>query len=78
MFEFFVGRLPRALAGEMAFEHHAPICAGDELKGECLLVAVDRKQGRRPMDVLRVETRIRNQFGDLVLVLTNSTLQWLA
>jgi acyl dehydratase len=68
----------RALAGEMAFEHHVPICAGDELKGECVLVAVERKQGRRPMDVLRVETRIRNQFGDLVLVLTDSTLQWQA
>ena len=66
----------RALAGELRFEHFAPICAGDELSGRTVLIDLQEKQGKRPMEVYTLETRFANQFGEAVLALNETLLQW--
>ncbi len=65
----------RALAGEMAWTHKGVVCAGDELSGYSELVEASVKGGSRPMDMLVIETRLTNQFGEVVLIVRESTLE---
>lgn len=65
----------RALAGELGFEHHGVICAGDELGGRSVLVELREKAGKRPMHAYTLETRFTNQLGELVLVCHEILLQ---
>jgi acyl dehydratase len=67
----------RALAGEMQFEHHGVVCAGDELSGETVLVERAPKQGKRPMEKFVLQTTFFNQDKQKVLVLTETILQWI-
>lgn len=65
----------RALMGDMRFEHFAPICAGDELSGRTVLVDLQDKQGKRPMEAFSLETRFENQLGETVLVVNETIMQ---
>lgn len=67
----------RALAGEMRFELFAPICGGDELSGQTVLVDLREKAGKRPMHAYALETRFTNQAGETVLVINETIMQWL-
>jgi hypothetical protein len=66
----------KALAGEMSFDIRGPICAGDTLTGRCELVEIAKKGGPRPFTLLKCETSLRNQFGDTVLVVNDTTLEF--
>jgi len=65
----------RSLAGGMAFETLQPICAGDTLTGRCVLKGARHKDGKRPMTILRFETRFTNQLEEPVLVVSDTTLE---
>ncbi len=65
----------RALAGEMEWLHRGVVCAGDELSGHSELVEASVKGGTRPMDLLVVETQLKNQFGETVLIVRETTLE---
>ena len=65
----------KSLLGELRWEHRGVVCAGDELRGQSILVEVSEKTGARPMDVLVVETRLDNQFGETVLIVTETHLE---
>ena len=66
----------KALAGEWTWEHRDVVCAGDELHGQSVLVEVSEKQGRRPMNVLVIETQYLNQEEAVVAVVTDMTLEF--
>lgn len=66
----------KALAGEWSWEYHAPVCAGDELHGRSVLVELGEKQGRRPMDVLVIETRYLNDRNENVVTVRDVTLEF--
>jgi acyl dehydratase len=66
----------KALAGGMSFDVRAPICAGDTLSGQCKLVGIQEKQGPKPFTLLTCETRLENQAGDTVLVVSDTTLEF--
>ena len=65
----------RALAGEMEWIHKGVVCAGDELSGNSELVEASVKGGSRPMDMLVIETKLKNQLGETVLIVRESTLE---
>lgn len=65
----------RALAGEMEWIHKAIVCAGDVLSGHSELVEASVKGGSRPMDMLVIETQLKNQLGETVLIVRESTLE---
>ncbi len=60
--------LLRLLHGEQNYVYHAPVIAGDTLTGAPAIAALVRKEGRRgPFQVLTLETRWRNQRGELAI-----------
>jgi len=60
--------LLRLLHGEQGYVYHAPVFAGDTLAGAPVIAALARKEGRRgPFQVLTLETRWRNQRGQLAI-----------
>ena len=65
----------KSLLGELRWEHRGIVCAGDELSGCSTLVDVSKKSGRRTMDVLVIETRLVNQFGDTVVVVAETHIE---
>jgi acyl dehydratase len=65
----------RALAGEMEWIHKAVVCAGDVLSGHSELIETSIKGGNRPMDILVIETTLKNQMGEIVLIVRESTLE---
>ena len=75
-FEVYKINEHKALAGEWAWDHRGVVCAGDELHGQSVLVGVSEKQGRRPMNVLVIETKYLNQKEEVVAVLTDVTLEF--
>jgi acyl dehydratase len=66
----------KALAGGMSFDVRAPICAGDTLSGKCELVAIEEKKGPKPFTLLTCETKLENQAGETVLVVSDTTLEF--
>jgi acyl dehydratase len=65
----------KTLLGELKWEHHGVVCAGDELQGKCTLISVSEKKGQRPMEVLVFETRLTNQMGKNVLTIFETHLE---
>jgi acyl dehydratase len=66
----------RALAGEWSWEQHAIVCAGDELHGASVLVELGEKHGKRPMEVLVIETRYLNERDENVVTFRDVTLEF--
>ncbi len=66
----------KALAGEWSWQHHELVCAGDELHGRSLLVELGEKQGKRPMDVLVIETKYLNERNENVVTVRDVTLEF--
>jgi hypothetical protein len=52
------------------------VCADDELHGQSVLVEVSEKQGKRPMNVLVIETKYLNQKEEIIAVVTDVTLEF--
>ena len=65
-----------ALAGEWSWDHHSVICAGDELHGQSILVELSKKQGKRPMHVLVIETKYLNEKDENVVTVRDVTLEF--
>lgn len=65
-----------ALAGEWSWDIHAPVCAGDELHGRSILIELGEKQGKRPMDVLVIETKYLNEKNENVVTVRDMTLEF--
>lgn len=62
--------LGRGYHGETAFEHHAPICAGDHIRCESVISEiVDKKNGA--MTLITETSRFTNQFGEHVADMRN-------
>ena len=60
--------LLRLLHGEQSYVYHTPVFAGDTLTGAPVIAGLARKDGRRgPFQVLTLETRWRNQRGELAI-----------
>ena len=66
----------KALAGEWSWEQYLIVCAGDELHGQSVLVELGEKQGKRPMDVLVIETKYLNQQDEVVITVRDMTLEF--
>lgn len=75
-FETFQINEHAALAGEWSWQHHGLVCAGDELHGSSVLVELGHKQGKRPMEVLVIETKYLNQDNDNVVTIRDVTLEF--
>lgn len=65
-----------ALAGEWSWEQHQTVCAGDELHGRSVLVELGEKQGKRPMDVLVIETVYLDARGEKAVTVRDVTLEF--
>lgn len=65
-----------ALAGEWSWEQHDVVCAGDELHGRSVLVEIGAKQGKRPMEVLVIETRYLDAGDRPVVTVRDMTLEF--
>ena len=63
-----------AIAGEWAWEHREVVCAGDELHGQSVLVEISRKQGKRPMVALAIETQFLNRDNRPAVIVTDVTM----
>lgn len=66
----------KALAGEWSWDQHAVVCAGDELHGQSVLIELGEKQGKRPMDVLVIETKYLNAKDENVVTVHDMTLEF--
>lgn len=66
----------KALAGEWSWDQHSIVCAGDELHGRSVLVELGEKQGKRPMDVLVIETQYLNVSEENVVTVRDVTLEF--
>jgi len=66
----------KALAGEWTWEHYGVVCAEDELHGQSVLIEVSEKSGKRPMNILKIETKYLNQEEQVVAVVTDVTLEF--
>lgn len=75
-FETFQINEHAAVAGEWSWEQHDLVCAGDELHGRSVLVELGEKHGKRPMDVLVIETKYLNDQGDNVITVRDVTLEF--
>ena len=65
-----------ALAGEWSWDIYHLVCAGDELHGRSVLVELGEKQGKRPMDVLVIETKYLNEKNENVVTVRDMTLEF--
>jgi acyl dehydratase len=75
-FETFQINEHKAVAGEWSWEQRDVICAGDELHGRSVLVELTEKQGKRPMDVLVIETAYLNDKNETVVTVRDVTLEF--
>ena len=75
-FEVFQINEHKALAGEWSWDHHAEVCAGDELHGQSVLIELGEKQGKRPMIVLVIETKYMNAKNQNVVTVRDMTLEF--
>ncbi len=66
----------KALAGEWTWEYFGVVCAEDELHGQSVLVEVSEKSGKRPMNILKIETKYLNQEEQVVAIVTDVTLEF--
>lgn len=66
----------KALAGEWSWHQRGVICAGEELHGQSVLVDLSEKQGKRPMEVILIETQYLNQKDEVVVVIRDMTLEF--
>ncbi len=65
----------KSLLGEVKWEACRVVCAGDELRGCSVLADVTVKQGKHPMDILAIQTRLENQFGEIVMIVTETHVE---
>jgi acyl dehydratase len=61
--------LGRIVVGEVQWEYHAPVYAGDRLSGTRTVRDVSQRAGRRggTMTMITIETELHNQRGELAV-----------
>jgi acyl dehydratase len=68
--------LRRIVVGGSEWEYHAPVTAGDRLRGRRVLIGREQKQGAQgAMMVLTLETRFHRQDGELAVVQRDTVIE---
>jgi acyl dehydratase len=68
--------LRRIVVGGSEWEYHAPLAAGDRLRGQRVLVGREAKQGGTgTMTILTLETRFHRQDGALAVVQRDTVIE---
>jgi acyl dehydratase len=68
--------LKRIVVGGAVWEHHAPVAAGDRLRGKRVVRAVEEKQGSGgKMTVISLETRLHRADGELSVVQRDTVIE---
>lgn len=67
----------RSVHGEVEWRRIAPMRVGDDLVARRRIVGVDQRSGRRggAMTLVRVETEVTNQRGELVVLRTDTYVE---